>query len=201
MQDKRNNSLFTSKLTYTLLILLLYLVGKGIPLYGVDVSAYMNKMVDAEDLLIQTISGDINQCSIFALGVSPYMISSIAVQILYLFRSSEVRKKISPKKKNKLTLYVALVISIMMAITKVDEIKFCYETSMFSIEKITAVVEMVAGAFLIIHMISENQKYGVGGQSLLIFVNIVDGILITLKGYSIENMIVPLFISSVVMSS
>ncbi len=199
MQSKGNNSLFISKFTYTLLIVLLYLVGKGLPLYGVDVSAYMQKMVDAEDLLMQTISGDINQCSIFALGISPYMISSIAVQILYVFRSSEVRQRTSPKKKNKLTLYLTLAVSTMMAVTKVGELKFYCATSMFSIERMVAVLEMITGAFLIIHMISENQKYGIGGQSVLIFINIIDGIIITLKDHRIEALIIPILISLVVM--
>ena len=81
MQMKKKEHVYFEKLIYTFLILLVYIVGKSLPLYGIDVSSYMDKAIGAEDLLIQTISGDLYQCSLFALGISPYMISSIVVQI------------------------------------------------------------------------------------------------------------------------
>ena len=46
------------KLAYSGIILLVYIVGKNIPLYKVDRSAYQQVSVGVEDLLVQTIGGD-----------------------------------------------------------------------------------------------------------------------------------------------
>jgi preprotein translocase subunit SecY len=84
-------------------------VGKGLPLYMIDVSAYIHKSLDASELLLQSISGDIYRCSVFALGISPYMIASMLVQIINAFRKAEIRKKISPKKNNKMVLMIMVI--------------------------------------------------------------------------------------------
>ena len=199
MGTERRKNLLRSKLLYTFLIMLIYIIGKSLPLYGIDVSAYINKTVDAEDLLVQTISGDINQCSIFALGVSPYMISSIAVQIMSAFQSSESKKKTSPKKRNQLTLALTLWMSVLMAATKVQELHFTATGTALLFARVLAALEMVTGAFLIMHLVSGNQKYGIGGQSALIFLNILDGIIVILRGHDIRNLLIPLVISLVVM--
>ena len=44
-----------------------------------------------------------------------------------------------------------------------------------------------------------NKKYGIGGQSALIFVNILDGIITTLKGNQMLDLLIPVGISIVVM--
>ena len=63
------------KLAYTVMIVIVYLLGRNIPLYGIDVSAYKTVYGDADALLMQAIGGDANQYSLFALGLSPFMIS------------------------------------------------------------------------------------------------------------------------------
>ena len=199
MGTERRKNLLRSKILYTFLVMLIYLVGKCLPLYGIDVVAYMDRTVNAEALLMQTISGDINQCSIFALGISPYMISSIAVQILSVFQSSETKKKTSPKKRNRLVLTFALIISILLAITKVSELQFAATGEALVFTRCLAALEMVAGAFLIMNLISGNQKYGIGGQSALIFLNILDGIIVTLRGQDIQKLTVPFVVSLFVM--
>jgi len=199
MGTEKRTHLLRSKLLYTILILLIYLVGKSLPLYGIDIASYMDRNVDAEALLVQTISGDINQCSIFALGVSPLMISSIAVQILSVFQSSESKKKTSPKKRNHLTLTFTFLLSVLMAVTKVQELTFTATGNMLILARSLAALEMVTGAFLIMHLVSGNTKYGIGGQSALIFLNILDGIIVTLQGHDIRKLTIPLVISLVVM--
>lgn len=199
MQNEKKENLVKYKLLYTAIILLVYSIGKGLPLYMIDVSEYLHKTVGAEDLLIQSISGDIFQCSLFALGISPYMIASMVVQIISAFRKSETRSKISPKKTNKQVLGMALVVAIIQAVIQVQELMFRVEGVDLLLAKVIAVVEMVTGAMIIMWLSSRNKKYGIGGQSALIFVNIVDGIHATLKGHEVSNLVIPLLISFIVM--
>ncbi len=196
---QKKESIIKYKILYTILILFVYLIGKSLPLYMIDYSAYIHKVIDAESLLLQTIQGDLYQCSLFALGISPYMISSMLVQVISALRKSEHRSKISPKKTNKLVLGLTLTIAIIQAILKVNELLFRVEGAMLLHAKIISVVEMVAGAMIIMWLCSRNKRYGIGGQSALIFVNIIDGIRVTLERHEIQQLIIPLAISLVVM--
>lgn len=198
-QSKNKDCILKYKILYTILILFVYLIGKSLPLYMVELSAYIHKSVDAEALLMQTISGDIYQCSLFALGISPYMISSIIVQVISSLRSSESRARISPKKMNKMVLVFTLILAILQAVIHVQDLQFRVLGYELMIAKIVAVFEMVAGVMIILWLSSRNKQYGIGGQSALIFVNILDGISTTLKGHEITELYLPLMVSVIVM--
>lgn len=199
MYPEKKKSLLKSKLLYTLMIMLIYLLGKGLPLYGIDISAYLQHTLDTGDLLVQTISGDINKCSLFALGISPYMLSSLTVMIISLFQDSETQKRTSPKRKNRLILMLTLVVALFMAIANTGQLHFDVSDDMLALARVVVICEMVAGAFLILFMASSNQKYGIGGQSALIFLNILDGIMTNLQGQDIRKLTVPLLIALFVM--
>ena len=197
--NRQKNTIVKYKFLYTILIVTVYLVGRGLPLYMIDVSAYMHKVVDVEAILVQTISGDVFQCSIFALGLSPFMISSIITQVISACRSSESRAKISQAKMNRMTLKLTLIAAIVQAVVKVQELHFRVDGSMLFLVQFVATVEMVAGAIIIIWLATRNKKYGIGGQSALIFVNLLDGIRMTLKGHGMKELAIPLAVSLVVM--
>lgn len=197
MQMKKKEHVYFEKLIYTFLILLVYIVGKSLPLYGVDISAYMDRAIGAEDLLLQTISGDLYQCSLFALGISPYMISSILVQILSACRSEDARKRISPKKKNRVIITVTFCISIVQAVLQVYDLQFVASLDKLLLTYAIAVLEMVTGVVVIIWLSSRNKQYGIGGQTVLILVNIIDGIKATLVGREWEELILPLGVAFV----
>lgn len=199
LKTENKENLVKYKLLYTALILLVYSIGKGLPLYGIDISAYMQKTVGAEELLLQTIQGDVFQCSLFALGISPYMISSMLIQIVSAFRKSETRSKISPKKTQKQILGMTLMVAIVQAVLQVQDLLFRVSGNELVLAKLIAVVEMVTGAMIILWLCSRNKKYGIGGQTALIFTNIVDGIHTTLKGHEFTSLLIPLAISCVVM--
>ena len=54
-QKQEKEKIVLYKLLYTMLILLLYLVGRKIPLYGIDTTAYVDMSQDAQSLLMQMI--------------------------------------------------------------------------------------------------------------------------------------------------
>ena len=60
-------------------------------------------------------------------------------------------------------------------------------------------LEMVTGVMVILWLSERNKKYGIGGQTALIFVNILDGIRATLSGANADNIALPLVLSLVVM--
>lgn len=198
-QGKEREHIFEYKLIYTILILALYVLGKNLPLYMIDISVYLQKTVNAESLLVQTISGDIYQCSVFALGIFPYMIGTIVVQIALAFRSKEVRSRISQTKIQKASLVVMIIVAIIQASIRVQELHFRATGDMLMLVQCIAVIEMIAGAVIIMWLISGNKRYGIGGQTAIVYINILDGIIIMLRGQKMDELIMPLIISLILM--
>ena len=143
---------------FTLGILVAYFVGRSLPLYGIDTSVYADKVLNTEELLRQTISGDIYRCSLFALGISPYMIASILVQILSALRGSEAKARTSPKKNADLTLFLMFVFAVLLSFSRVQELSFL-PTGTYELlaAKVIAGIEMVVGAVLMIWLSSSNK--------------------------------------------
>ena len=100
--SSKKNRLLIGKIIYTIMIILIYLLCKNIPLYKINIDFYFGKQSDGSNLLLQTLGGDANQCTLFALGISPYMIASIFIQVIMSFRSAEYKQRTSPIKINKL---------------------------------------------------------------------------------------------------
>lgn len=198
MQFGRKDSILKYKLLYTALVLFIYLLGKNLPLYGIDLSAYANQTLDTATLLIQAISGDVYRRSVFALGISPYMMASILVQMVVAFRSADVKARISPKKKNYIMLELTLIFALFQAVLQVRNLSFAVTGQRLMLAQAVSVVEMIAGAMIILWLSEQNKKYGVGGQTALIFVNILEGIVAILTKGSMESLVIPLLISLIV---
>ena len=198
MQFGRKDSILKYKLLYTALVLFIYLLGKNLPLYGIDLSAYANQTLDTATLLIQAISGDVYRRSVFALGISPYMMASILVQMVVAFRSADAKARISPKKKNYIMLELTLIFALFQAVLQVRNLSFAVTGQRLMLAQAVSVVEMIAGAMIILWLSEQNKKYGVGGQTALIFVNILEGIVAILTKGSMESLVIPLLISLIV---
>ena len=188
-------NLIRYKIIFTLFTVVVYVIGKSLPLYMIDLSAYAQKGIGAEDVLLQAISGDTYRYSLFALGISPYMISSILTQIISALQSQETKARISNRKLNRRTMGMTLLFAGMMAVVQVQELHFRVTGPMLLAAQFVAGVEMIAGAMLIIWLASRNKKYGIGGQSALILVNILDSFYSNVKGHTISELAVPLLLT------
>ncbi len=196
-QTVKKNTTTKYKLIYTGIILSVYILGRSIPLYGIDTSVFLHQTVNAEELLMQTIGGDIYRSSVFALGISPYMISSLLVQIVMACRDNKKRAGISPRKINQVSLALTLILAVIQALFQVQQLKFKAAADMLPAVKSIAALEMVTGVLLILWLCSRNKKYGFGGQTIVILVNILDGILTTISRHTFKNLAVPLLLSFV----
>lgn len=189
MEKKR--SVIFEKILYTAIILFVYMIGKNLPLYMVDYEYYAHSAIDAETLILQTISGDLYQCSLFALGVSPFIMSSMLVQVLSAFKNAKKRAKTSPKKTNQLALILTVCIAIFQAFLGVIDLRYRVSGNELLFAQFISVVEMVAGAMIIMWLCNRNKKYGIGGQSALIYINVIDGIIATVLRHKPQQLLVP----------
>lgn len=166
-----------------------YLVGRELPLFGVDVAAYDAFRDKSADLIMQTIGGDRYKTSLLALGISPFMFSTLFVQMLVSIKHSDSKSHTSPKKITWVTLILMTVWASVQAYFTTQSTIYIYDGGIeLVIAKLVSGVEMVTGAFVILWLATRNGKYGVGGQTVLIYVNILDSIVNTVKSVPVEDL-------------
>jgi len=178
-----------NKILLTLLLLFIYRLGCWLPIPGIDHEALRDQVTgDGANTFLSLLSsisgGALAQGSFLALGVSPYITSSIIVQLLSAVIPSwqrlakeggaDGRKKISQYTKIvALILAVAQAIGIAVGFGNADT----NQVTMFGNEFVCysfIVLMLVAGAMFTVWLGEKITEIGIGnGMSLLIFVGIL----------------------------
>lgn len=180
--------------------MLVYIIGKNIPLYHIDFSGYKASInMNVEDLLIQSINGDVYKSSVFALGIFPSMIAGFLVQILMAIRGIFTKSGISPGKSQRMTVAVTLMIAVFQAVVQTPELNFKVSDDPLYVTRIIAGMEMVTGASLIMWMADRNGRYGIGGRMAFMIVNILERISLPIATYSMSSLKIPLAAAAVMM--
>lgn len=169
-----NQSMLSTRITFTLIILTIFIIGRNIPLPLVDVEQSTN-----ESQLFETISmatgGDIANLSVFVLGIGPYMSTMILWRFITLGDFIDERKmpsRIVDRWKNILTLIIAVIqsLGILSNVHFNQQISFLNNywialtvTSLFS----------VAGTFFLIWLGNKNALFGFGNTTIIILAGII----------------------------
>ena len=168
------------KILYTLFILLIYRLGCVIPVPGTN-AAYIASQVENYSLLgfLNVFSGGgLQNMSIFALGVIPYINASIIMNLLTIAipalermsKEGEDRRK----KIGRITRYLAVGLGLVQAIGILVSMgnQAVQSTDIFNY--ITIILCLTAGTALIMWLGERINEKGIGnGISLLIFIGIV----------------------------
>ena len=177
------------KLIFTFVIMAAYLIGRELPLYGVDLNAYDTFRNSNTDLIMQTIGGDRYKTSLLALGISPFMFSTLFVQMIVAVKSADSKSHTSPKKITRATLGLMVIWAVIQAYFTTQSTIYLYDGGVqLILAKLISGVELVTGAFVILWMATRNGKYGVGGQTILIYVNILDSVVNTVKSVELSQL-------------
>lgn len=177
-----------NRLLLTILILAIYLVGRSFLIYDVDRAAYQLDELNSQNIILSMISGDRYRYTIFALGIMPYITSSLMIWIYVSVRGSNFKSRLSPQKMEHYTLTLMLVIAVASAISSAGDLIFRESRFDVQILRVIAVVEMVAGVCVIHKMVSLNKERGIGGQTPVILVNIVDNLISTVQRFTWEEL-------------
>ncbi len=164
-------------------MLLIYRIGSAIPVPGVDSAALASQISDNSILSMMNLlgGGALEKLSVFAMGVGPYITSSIIIQLLSMDvipALSEMAKsgQTGRMKMDKVTRYLAVVLSFIQAYGLVygfDRQYAILENNNFSGYIFTATV-LTAGTMFLIWIGDRISQRGIGnGLSILIFSGIV----------------------------
>lgn len=173
------------RVLFTLGILVIYRLGTVIPIIGVNIAQLAEAIKHAAGLgilfnYLDMVSGSaFSKCTLFTLGISPYITASIAMQLLVMAIPSleQLQKEGDYGRRliNQYTRYVTLGIAFVSSLT------YCtiVERSGLALQpgiafKIMFVASMTAGAMFVMWLGEQISLFGVGnGSSMLIFAGII----------------------------
>lgn len=174
--------------------MLVYMVGRNIPLYGIDIDAYSNVNVDAQSILLQAISGDMKNCSIFIIGLWPYMLASMLAILIVAIISLDHTRKLSPKKINIWTVTIMMIIAAVQAYHKTQTLMYRVSGYELIWNKIIVFIQLIAGMLIVVYMCDRATRYGIGGKVSVFMVNIVSGMMTMFTGKPLEKLTLPVAI-------
>ena len=181
------------KILFTLLILLLYRIGNVIPVPYIDVATLSNYF---ETTLSSTILGLYNamsgsafsQATVFALGIQPYINSSIIIQLLTiaipaLERLAKDGGEEGKKKIERITRYTTVGLGLLMGWAFYSMLNN-YASSGFSIitkegflPALVIILAFTAGSAVVMWLGEQITEYGIGnGISMILFANIISSL-------------------------
>tara|TARA_B100001121_G_scaffold309379_1_gene336043 strand:- start:630 stop:1910 length:1281 start_codon:yes stop_codon:yes gene_type:complete len=176
--DLRNRILFT------IFILAIYRLGTFIPLPGIDPEQLQNMMEGNQKGLLGMFNvfagGAISRMAIFALGIMPYISSSIIVQLLTgvseYFKNLKNQGEIGRKKITQITRYGTVLLGTIqgygLAVGLESSANLVINPGIFF--KISTVTTIVAGTIFLMWLGEQITQRGIGnGISLIIFSGIV----------------------------
>ncbi len=197
--ERLSQKILPYKLLYTAGILAVYMLGREIPLYGIDFHRSREERLGAAELLMQAIGGESSQTSLFALGISPYIMSVLVVQLLGMAKGAITKSKASPKATGRMTMVVTLLYTFVQACVHTSQLHFAETGEELIWLKGLAVLEMVTGVMLIVWLVERNTKYGIGGRAVIIYVNIMNGIISTIAFQPVKVLVTPVLIGFLLM--
>jgi len=170
------------KILYTLMILAIVRLGAHIALPGIDIVAVKQSMeMYSTGTLYNIIAGGYNSnWSIFAMGIGPYITSSIIMQLLTVaIPKLEQMSKEGEDGRKKITTYTRYLTVALAAIQGIGVTK-SYST-MFTnpsmLTYIVAVVTLIVGSVFVMWLAEQITAKGISnGSSIIIFINIVSGL-------------------------
>jgi preprotein translocase subunit SecY len=173
-----------SRIFFTIGILIVYRIGTYVPLAGIDPQALTQVMSDAQKGLLGMFNvfsgGAVTRMAIFALGIMPYISSSIIVQLLTgvsdYFKNLKQQGELGRKKITQLTRYGTVLIAclqgygVSVGLENAGSLVLDPGLSF----RITTTIALVAGTTFLMWLGEQITLRGVGnGISLIIFSGIV----------------------------
>ncbi len=178
------NSDLTNRILFTVLMLSVYRLGTYVPLSGIDPQALQNLMQSNQKGLLGMFNvfsgGAVQRMAIFALGIMPYISSSIIIQLLTgvsdYFKNLKSQGEIGRKKITQYTRYgTVLLASIQgygVSVGLENSTNVVIDPGLFF--RLSTVITLVAGTVFLMWLGEQITQRGIGnGISLIIFSGIV----------------------------
>jgi len=179
----KNNDL-KNRIFFTIFVLMVYRLGTYIPLPGIDAQSLQGLMEGNQKGLLGMFNvfsgGAVKRMAIFALGIMPYISSSIIVQLLTgvsdYFKNLKSQGEIGRKKITQITRYGTVLLAALqgygVSVGLENSSNVVIDPGLLF--KLTTVITLVAGTIFLMWLGEQITQRGIGnGISLIIFSGIV----------------------------
>ena len=181
------------KIIFTLFILLIYRVGNVIPVPFIDVTTlgnYFDSVLSTTILgLYNAMSGSaFSRATVFALGIQPYINSSIIIQLLTiaipaLERMAKDEGEEGKKKIARITRYTTVALGLLMGwayymmLSNYASAGYSIITQTGFLPALVIILAFTAGSAFVMWLGEQITEFGIGnGISMILFANIISGI-------------------------
>lgn len=183
-----NASGLKQKILFTLLMIAAFRFGAQLPLYGINHEFFSNNFAQANNIIgfLDMFSGGaLGKVSIFALGIGPYITSSIIVQLVSVVIPSleKLQKEEGEAGRRKLAQYTRLFTVVLAVFQSAIFMMFLrHLPGTIAVDAhlmfyISSILVLTAGSVLVMWISELITEKGIGnGGSLIIFVGIISGI-------------------------
>ncbi len=174
------------KLIFTALMFLVFRLGNAIPVPFINKELIAQVMQSNQggllDFLNMFSGGSLEQFSVFALSIGPYITASIVIQLLTIAipqleelskEGEEGRKKIQ-----KITRFTALLLAVIQGSAVTQGLFRNAIVAQGALQGAAIIITLVAGTMFLVWLADLITEHGVGnGTSMIIFVGIVSGLI------------------------
>ena len=169
----RGHSILRGRIEYSALIVLVYLLGRSIPIPWVVYQEPENVGNGIQALIGSFLGSSISTTSLFSLGLTPWVTAMVVVSVFQKTVQDKTQKR-SPGQSNRKILVLASFLAVVQALIGAGKMQYRPYGNLRATELwlLTAAV-LVGGSFLIRWLVGRNTAWGIGGQALIILVNIL----------------------------
>ena len=173
-----------NRILFTIMMLCVYRLGTYIPLPGIDAQSLQTLMQTKQSGILGMLNifsgGAIKRMAIFALGIMPYISSSIIIQLLTgvseYFKNLKSQGEIGRKKITQYTRYGTVLLATVqgygISVGLESSSNVVIDPGVFF--RLTTVITLVAGTIFLMWLGEQITQRGIGnGISLIIFSGIV----------------------------
>ncbi len=182
MKERKQLTFIQHKIAYSCMIVLIYILGRQMPIPWVEKNAMEDLPV--VQALTESLMGRVGGGnSVLTLGIGPMISASIAMQIIQSFLPQNYKQRAQMTLK-KVMMVMTFIIALVRAVVQVNRMPMiATDPTGILLGKIFSAFALIGGMGFTIWLGSRNKKYGLGGTSLLILVNMVDSFRITVMPY------------------
>lgn len=154
----------------TLLILFIYIFGCSIPLPYVRITKQFTQIMRNTPLGVASFMSGSNmqQISIFMVGINPLMIAMMIMQLLMMIRLFHF-DTLSASQMS----YVQQILIFVLTVLQATTTTFALHLGKNGMQTFSSILILTAGSFFVVWLCLMNMQFGIGGSITIILFNII----------------------------
>lgn len=172
MNEKTYKKLTYKKVSFSLMIVLVYLLGMNIVVPGVNLDGLYQSLMGKANLgLMLSMTGlSLSRISLFSLGLGPWMSALIFWRVLTVTNLFHI-KTLTNDQSYRIKFIISLLLATVQSFTIITQAK-AFDPSA-TISNVALILILVTGVAILVWLGNLNTQYGVGGPTIIILVSIL----------------------------